>query len=62
MNAAGGAAQVLAHPAVQLVAASWPDDPSERLIVMDGMAMLGFGPRTLGAALELAERMGRTPR
>lgn len=59
VNAAGGAAQVLAHPAVQLVAAAWPGDPAERLIVMDGMTMLGFGPRTLGAALELAKRMGQ---
>ena len=59
VNAAGGAAEVLAHPAVQLVAAAWQGDASERLIVMDGMTMLGFGPRTLGAALELAERMGR---
>jgi len=61
VNAAGGSAQVLAHPAVQLVAAAWTDDPSERLIVMDGMTMLGFGPRTLGAALELAGRMGTVP-
>ena len=61
VNAAGGAAQVLAHPAVRLVAAAWTDDPTERLIVMDGMAMLGFGPRTLGAALELAGRMGTVP-
>ena len=30
VNAAGGAARVLAHPAVQLVAAAWPGDPAER--------------------------------
>ena len=59
VNAAGGAAEVLAHPAVQLVARAWPGDPAERLIVRDGMTMLGFGPRTLGAALELRQRMER---
>ena len=49
----GGKAEVLTHPAIGLIAANWPGE-EERLVVMDGMAMLGFGPRTLHTALELA--------
>ena len=50
----GGVAQALRHPAVApLVAGS-----ADRLIVMDGMELLGFGPRTLDAALRLAELLG----
>lgn len=51
----GGTAEVLSHPAIDLVAANWPEE--ERLLVMDGMAMLGFGPRTLHTALELARML-----
>jgi len=57
----GGTAEVLSHPAIKLVAANWPDN-RERVVVMDGMAMLGFGPRTLHTALELARVLhGRDP-
>lgn len=47
-----GVRQVLAHPALPATPAG--QAPGRRLIVMDGMAMLGFGPRTLQAALRLA--------
>lgn len=50
-GAGGGADQVLAHPALPTTPAGRA--PGRRLIVMDGMAMLGFGPRTLQAALRL---------
>lgn len=52
--AAGGAAEVLRHPAIAPSLAGRAD----RLIVMDGMELLGFGPRTLRAAAQLAERLG----
>ena len=56
----GGTAEVLSHPAIGLVAENWSGE--ERLVVMDGMAMLGFGPRTLRTALELARVLhGRGP-
>ena len=47
---AGGAERLLAHPALALTAAARRGN----LITMDGMSMLGFGPRTLRAAVELA--------
>ncbi len=50
----GGVAQALRHPAVAPLVAGRAD----RLIVMDGMELLGFGPRTLDAALRLAELLG----
>lgn len=53
-TAAGGAAAVLRHPAI----APSLRGREDRLILMDGMALLGFGPRTLQAALELAMRLG----
>ena len=55
-RAAGGATNVLSHPALSLVLGTDRDN-ADRLIVMDGMAMLGFGPRTLTTALELARRL-----
>ena len=55
--AVGGVANVLRHPAV----APLVSGRQERLIVMDGMELLGFGPRTLGAAMTLAERIGTRP-
>ena len=59
VTAAGGVAEVLRHPAVALAiagrSASDTGRSEDRLIVMDGMEMLGFGPRTLSAALRLAE-------
>lgn len=51
---AGGAAPLAAHPALRATPAG---QAPERLIVMDGMELLGFGPRTLHAALRLAERL-----
>ena len=58
VTGAGGMAEVLRHPAVALAVAGRED----RLIVMDGMELLGFGPRTLFAVLRLAELLGtRTP-
>lgn len=57
VRGAGGAATVLAHPALALVLGNGERDNADRLIVMDGMAMLGFGPRTLTTALELAKRI-----
>ena len=50
---AGGADALLAHPGLKLTTAAREGN----LIAMDGMSMLGFGPRTLGAALELAARL-----
>ena len=30
---------------------------NNKIFAMDGMKMLGFGPRTIGAALELAQKI-----
>lgn len=65
VRGAGGAEQVLSHPALALVLANGGRNPADRLIVMDGMALLGFGPRTLDSALFLAELLhgvAATPR
>ena len=51
---AGGVEKIAAHPAVALTNAG----KRANIIGMDGMTILGFGPRTLGAALELADRFG----
>ncbi len=50
---AGGAASLLDHPALRLTAAAREGN----LITMDGMSMLGFGPRTLESALELGAQL-----
>ena len=55
VRGAGGAAKVRSHPALALVLGN-ADRNRDRLIVMDGMALLGFGPRTLDSALALARR------
>ncbi len=55
-NGAGGAEKVLSHPALALVLGSDGREAADRLIVMDGMALLGFGPRTVHSAVVLAER------
>jgi iron complex transport system substrate-binding protein len=47
---AGGVEALVAHPALRLTEAG----REQRVISMDGMAMLGFGPRTLEAARDLA--------
>lgn len=51
---AGGAEPLAQHPALRATPAG---QAPERLIVMDGMELLGFGPRTLQAALRLAQRL-----
>lgn len=53
LRAAGGVQALLEHPALRLT----PAARDKRVIDMDGMAMLGFGPRTLDAARELAIRL-----
>jgi iron complex transport system substrate-binding protein len=50
VNDAGGIEGLLSHPALRLTQAG----REQRVITMDGMAMLGFGPRTLEAARDLA--------
>lgn len=57
---AGGIGEVVSHPALKLVLGNSGRDTADRVIVMDGMAMLGFGPRTLITALDLAERLHGT--
>lgn len=52
----GGVDGVLANPAM-MGALKGRKDKAEHLIAMDGMAMLGFSPRTLEAALDLAQRI-----
>lgn len=50
---AGGLQALLEHPALRLT----PAARQRRVIPMDGMAMLGFGPRTVRAAAELRARL-----
>lgn len=50
---AGGLQALLQHPALRLT----PAARERRVIAMDGMAMLGFGPRTVRAAAELRARL-----
>ena len=54
---AGGLEALLAHPALRLT----PAARERRVIAMDGMAMLGFGPRTVAAAERLREGLERAP-
>jgi iron complex transport system substrate-binding protein len=54
---AGGLDALLAHPALRLT----PAAQARRVIAMDGMAMLGFGPRTVATAAELRERLRGDP-
>ena len=54
---AGGLDALLAHPALRLT----PAAQARRIIAMDGMAMLGFGPRTVATAAELRERLRGGP-
>jgi iron complex transport system substrate-binding protein len=51
VNMAGGLEEVYANPGIRLTTAG----RNNQLIQMDGMTLLGFGPRTLTAALELLE-------
>ena len=54
---AGGLQALLEHPALRLT----PAARQRRIIAMDGMAMLGFGPRTVRAAAELRARLRANP-
>lgn len=54
---AGGLDQLLAHPALRLT----PAARDRRVIAMDGMAMLGFGPRTLATADRLRALLEAEP-
>jgi iron complex transport system substrate-binding protein len=58
LAAAGGMDALRAHPALRLT----PAAQKGNVIAMDGMAMLGFGPRTLGAAADLREKLGESSR
>ena len=51
VEGAGGIDALLAHPTLALT----PAARERRVVTMDGMTMLGFGPRTLEAADRLAE-------
>ncbi len=51
-NSAGGIDAVLRHPAVKLTNAG----RHKNIIAMDGMRLLGYGPRTLETALELSQQ------
>lgn len=55
-QAAGGIDALLSHPALRVLGAD-EQDRRRRLIVMDGMALLGFGPRTLDSAATLGRRL-----
>jgi len=54
---AGGIDGIVSHPALRLTTAG----RERRIITMDGMTMLGFGPRTLEAAIELARQLDTLP-
>ncbi|MEM9403347.1 MAG: ABC transporter substrate-binding protein [Pseudomonadota bacterium] len=53
LDDAGGHSALLDQPGINLTTAA----RDGRLIDMDGMTMLGFGPRTLSAAVELAAKL-----
>ena len=53
VDSAGGVTSLLEHPALRLTTAA----REKQLIAMDGMSMLGFGPRTLATAVDLAGRL-----
>ena len=54
IDTAGGEDALFGHPALQATPAG---RLPERVIVLDGMAALGFGPRTLQVARSLAQRL-----
>jgi len=57
LREAGGIDALLAHPALRLT----PAARTRRVIAMDGMTMLGFGPRTLAAADALRSALEQAP-
>ena len=50
-NQSGGLEKILKHPAIALTVAG----NQGQIISLDGMSMLGFGPRTITTAIEFAE-------
>ncbi len=52
-DAIGGIEGVASHPSLRTTKASLND----RIVILDGMAMLGFGPRTLQTALDFARTL-----
>jgi iron complex transport system substrate-binding protein len=55
LRMSGGRESVLAHPSVRVTSAAKQDG----LIVLDGMTLLGFGPRTLQASIDLSMEFER---
>ena len=53
MSGVGTIEELKDHPAIKLT----PAAKNNKIFAMDGMKMLGFGPRTIGAALELAQKI-----
>ena len=53
LAASGGRDEVLAHPSIRLTRAG----KTESLVAKDGMAMLGFGPRTLSTAADFVREL-----
>lgn len=51
LNTVGGMEALMAHPAVRFT----PAGRNGQILAFDGMALLGFGPRTLDTAVKLAE-------
>ena len=51
----GGLSDLKQHPALKFT----PAIKNDRVYAMDGMEMLGFGPRTLSAAAVLADKIAR---
>ena len=49
---AGGLEKILSMQAIRLTNAAM----NNRVIAIDGMALLGFGPRTLGVAIDIAKK------
>jgi iron complex transport system substrate-binding protein len=55
LRMSGGREAVLSHPSVRVTAAGKNDG----LIAIDGMTLLGFGPRTLQASIDLSSEFAR---
>ena len=55
MKMSGGREAVLSHPSVKVTNAA----KNNGLVVVDGMTLLGFGPRTLHASIDLSKEFER---
>jgi iron complex transport system substrate-binding protein len=55
MKMSGGREAVLSHPSVKVTNAA----KNNGLVVVDGMTLLGFGPRTLQASIDLSKEFER---